>query len=351
MAIVEKYVTVAGGGLHDGTSEANAWTFTEALANVVAGDRVNVKVGTHAVSTSNTVNGTQADQIRYRGYVSTIGDLDDLPLGTMVAGTDMPLIVGTGNNLGMRGQYTTVSHIAFEGVSSYSQLWTFGQGAVVRSCVFLCNNSLAYDAVRGATGTLFHDCYISTTTTAEAAKGEQSTFVDCVVIAPNAGKALIARVAINCTVVGTGIGVSVANTEPVIYLNNTIVGFTTGIEMNAYNHGHLVAGNYFSNCTTAISNIKLGIFDVYSNCYHSVTTQISGIDNQLLPVTDATDQFVNSAAGDYTLLATSNGYNAMKPNVTAGVGTTTKRDIGHIQHADAGGGGVTNYNPFRNPVF
>ena len=70
----------------------------------------------------------------------------------------------------------------------------------------------------------------------------------------------------------------------------------------------------------------------FLGCYHNVTTQISGIDNQLFPVVDATDQFVDSAAGDYTLLPTSNGYNAMKPNVVAGVGTVTKSDIGAIQN-------------------
>jgi hypothetical protein len=50
MAFVEKYVTVTGGGLHDGSSEANAWTLTEAASNISAGDRINMKAGTYVIS-------------------------------------------------------------------------------------------------------------------------------------------------------------------------------------------------------------------------------------------------------------------------------------------------------------
>ena len=76
MAITEKYVTTTGAGAHDGTSEANAWSLTEAIAAAAAGNRVNVKAGTYTLGAGATFPaGTVAAPIIWRGYSSTIGDL------------------------------------------------------------------------------------------------------------------------------------------------------------------------------------------------------------------------------------------------------------------------------------
>lgn len=84
MAFSEKYVSVAGGGAHDGTSEANAWTLAEAIAAYAAGDRLNVKAGTYANTTTGrtlATSGTTTAPVWWRGYASTIGDLDDVADG------------------------------------------------------------------------------------------------------------------------------------------------------------------------------------------------------------------------------------------------------------------------------
>lgn len=75
MAWTERYVTVAGAGAHDGTSEGNAWTLAEAIAAAAAGQRVNVKAGTHTVASDRTFGtaGTDASAIWWRGYNSEIG--------------------------------------------------------------------------------------------------------------------------------------------------------------------------------------------------------------------------------------------------------------------------------------
>lgn len=81
MAWVERYVTSSGAGAHDGTSEANAWSWEEMLSNQEGGQRANVKgdITTTAAlqSWSRGTSGSASSPFGLRGYVSTIGDLDD----------------------------------------------------------------------------------------------------------------------------------------------------------------------------------------------------------------------------------------------------------------------------------
>lgn len=78
MAFTEKYVTVSGAGAHDGSSEANAWTFAEMIAAApAAGTRVNIKTGTYNSGTVTLpASGSSSAPIILRGYSSSIGDLD-----------------------------------------------------------------------------------------------------------------------------------------------------------------------------------------------------------------------------------------------------------------------------------
>lgn len=77
MAWTERYVSVAGGGAHDGTSEADAWTLAEALAAYAGGQRINVKAGTYTAASRNwNLAGTASSGSWWRGYNTTIGDID-----------------------------------------------------------------------------------------------------------------------------------------------------------------------------------------------------------------------------------------------------------------------------------
>lgn len=80
MAFNEKYVSLLGAGLHDGSSEANAWTIDEAVAGYVLGDRVNVKGSSITVSAGSVMAtaGTAAIFIIFRAYDTVIGDLDSI---------------------------------------------------------------------------------------------------------------------------------------------------------------------------------------------------------------------------------------------------------------------------------
>jgi hypothetical protein len=84
MAFTEKYVTVAGAGAHDGSSEANAWTFAEMIAAAPAAEtRVNIKAGSYTEgATTLPASGTIVAPIVLRGYNATIGDLDSQGRGS-----------------------------------------------------------------------------------------------------------------------------------------------------------------------------------------------------------------------------------------------------------------------------
>ena len=94
MEFTERYVSVTGGGAHNGTSPANAWTFDEAVAGYSAGHRLNVKTGNYTCSVANPIcrvfssgaAGTRANPVAWRGYSTTIGD-GGVPVFTITDGS------------------------------------------------------------------------------------------------------------------------------------------------------------------------------------------------------------------------------------------------------------------------
>ena len=76
MALTIRYVSVSGGGAHDGTSEADAWTWAEMKANYSNGQHIYVKAGTYSFTSSEAftlIAGTTTPVI-FEGYSSTPGD-------------------------------------------------------------------------------------------------------------------------------------------------------------------------------------------------------------------------------------------------------------------------------------
>lgn len=133
----EKYVTVSGGGLHDGSTEGNAWTLSEMnSASIAAGTRVNIKAGNYTGSIT-VRSGTRENRIIYEGYKTNKGDVTFRPsYGTPFSSVDMPLFKGTnvsGNYwmvLSSGQRYATIKNIQCQeynmGVRSvYSTAVTF----------------------------------------------------------------------------------------------------------------------------------------------------------------------------------------------------------------------------------
>jgi len=94
-----KYASPNGGGTHDGSSEANAWSFAEMDNSASAGDHVWVKAGTATGTLFFTKSGTVSNPIVYEGYKTTPGDINSNYLKGAGYGdwndTEMPTIVGT----------------------------------------------------------------------------------------------------------------------------------------------------------------------------------------------------------------------------------------------------------------
>lgn len=74
-AVVNRYVSSSGSG--DGTSEAAAASLTYALANANPGETWWIKAGTYPGQYSASRGGALDNPIKYKGYTSAIGDLDD----------------------------------------------------------------------------------------------------------------------------------------------------------------------------------------------------------------------------------------------------------------------------------
>jgi hypothetical protein len=120
VAWTDRYVRddAAGGG--DGTTNTNsgangAWTLAEAITNVTAGTRVNVRNGTYSNTTTirtTGVAGTTSAPIWWRGFNTTIGDIES------DNGLAKPLIDFTTGNWVCNTAFNYFSNIRFNSAAT-----------------------------------------------------------------------------------------------------------------------------------------------------------------------------------------------------------------------------------------
>lgn len=353
ITFTERYVdsTATGGG--DG-SAGSPWTWNESLANVVAGDRVNVKVGTYAAdNTTCTADGTRVNPIVFRGYQTTIGDLDD-NTDSLVDGTEIPLLTGTVNGGGFNTcNYTFLNHLSFK----TNAVWNATGWRVVlpygyaRRCKFFSGGATGSgsDSMRACTvgnTTSFYNCYFYTSTstgysivngmamhlvgntfayTGTQARGSVATYA----------YTLTGNTYIN---LGTALSFSYFANNIVIS-NSTFINCSTGItEANqAYERTRTITNCYFANCTTGIQSLlsdNSGFHVVNCGFYNNTNNVGSNIPLLVNPRYDTSDPFVDSANKDFRLKSTSLGYASALPNRSYASGELNGRDIGSLQHVD-----------------
>lgn len=121
MAWTVRYVRADAAGGGDGTTNTNsgangAWTLAEGITNEAAGMQLNMLAGTYANTTTNrtfAAAGTTTQPVWWRGFKSTIGDMDTMPTTARVVGTDIPSVTFTSGVASISGAYHIMSSMSF----------------------------------------------------------------------------------------------------------------------------------------------------------------------------------------------------------------------------------------------
>jgi len=362
MAFTEKYVTVSGGGLHDGSSEANAWTLTEAASNISAGDRINMKAGTYVISGAMVFSGlgSSTSPSSLRGYKTTIGDMDEGQTSQRVSGTDIPLIQVSGGNYFRWLNGGIVENIATEIDSPSTHGIYINPTGIVRRCRFSIANSpsTAYQANRTvfSTYTQFHDCsFSSSDNSASLCGGNRSAWYGCYFSG----------------------GVNGVVGQHQTYVTNCVFSGQTGNSITfTYGFGPIESNTFYNIGGNAIDvDNNLGATAVKNNVFHTITGYaVSQLANDLEcfaesnlyynctagefsndsfslrrnEVTASSDPFTDAASNDFTLVSASGGYNGAAPKPYDLLDVNIAKDRGAIQHADPSGGGGAVLHPLRS---
>lgn len=350
-ALTERYVTVTGAGAHDG-SFGGEWTLAEALTNAVAGDRCNVLKGAYSSGADSVTNaGTTQAAIIFRGYNSVIGDLvgaritDNGPLIT----TNYPVITLTGLlTPNVFVYFEAIKFIAslpsdmigVGGSSNYGLMHCVvinelnnGSARTVRfddDCSFInndfeCSGAVHASVIDGDNRTNLYSNRIKSTG-GDCATINYGTFVGNIFYGSSDHDGI--------TILSDTIASSFR--QNTFYGLNTAIYFSVGQIMVPT----IVTNNFASDCLKWIDSAYVAtanqpIIEV-NNWLNNITTPRTGVSdfpviNQITTSGGATGSyFVDAAGGDFTLISGAPG---------RATGLWPFRDIGAIQHEDAGGGG------------
>jgi hypothetical protein len=189
MAWAEKYVTADSDG-GDGSS-GNPWTLAEAIAGVAAGDRVNIKAGTYANTTTTltfATAGTATAPIWWRGYKDTIGDMDAAPTTNRTPGTDIPLWTFTTGQVSSTGSMQWFSNIAVSCTSATNnRAWNSGTATQIR--IHRCRienqgTASGCEAILTYADWVISSCWLKATTSADrcvSMGNARNALIGCVV--------------------------------------------------------------------------------------------------------------------------------------------------------------------------
>lgn len=320
MAFTERYVSVAGAGAHDGTSAANAWTLAEAItAAPAAGTRVNVLKGTYANTTTSralSLAGTTTAPIWWRGYDTTIGDIDLDPSLTR------PQITFTTGTLTIGGTHQIVTCLDIAGAGATRQVLASGANLFVRR-VRIENTNAAAGAqalTNSGVGNLFRGCWIKATSTAARVVANSTTvaYLGCVIDGgilgvDNTGGILQAQFNVFKNMSSHAVALSGVAAAFHVASNTfrTIGGDGLNIATLSSTVTYVVANNLFADVTgTAINNatgVDTNLIRCWANGFFNVGQQEAGMGDspEFDTVVTALDPHTNAAGGDLSLTALS----------------------------------------------
>lgn len=353
MALTEKYVTVAGAGAHDGSSEANAWTFAEMItAAPAAGSRVNMKTGSYSSGAVTILAGSAAAPFVIRGYNSTIGDLDNQGRnadGTLNT-TNMP-------DLTLTGSLSMAAYSIIQNLDIIAAISTVMVGPVTidRCAVISCNVVNTQNNASARTVTLDDGCMM----------------INCDMACTGAAHGVVAFISNESLAIGCRF--SGADSDALLGTNDSTIvncvfygnAANIGIDVSTINNGLRIIGNTFYNLDTAVrlpNAVNAGFITTINNCCtdcgkwinsqysatatmsaiiannrtRDITTLLTGIEGvefgEVTTDTGGPDtDYVNANAGNFRLIATAPGI---------GTGLVAYMDIGAYQRvAEAGSSG------------
>lgn len=358
MAWTERYCSVSGGGAHDGTTAADAWTLAEAITNATAGHRVNVIAGTYANTTTSRVfaaTGTTTAPIWWRGYNTTIGDIDTNNALTK------PAITFTTGQFSVTGPHQIFSNLNISGATTTTSGLAVNSSAGVPCWFDRCRfeNTAANSASRAYTSNghcILSRCWFKATSTA------------AIVLAHTGGVGMI----LGCSITGGGVGISNAGLAGTYKSNvirscgshgfeytaaasggvciegNTIYGNSgDGVRFTAIPTANtLIANNLITNNGGyGINNSTGANTNLIKRIGNDFRSNTSGNENgfgdspSLSELSESSDPYNNAGAADFSLVIGAGAKAGGQPGAFENETYTSYLDVGAVQRQEPSGGG------------
>lgn len=341
-ALTERYVSRLGGGAHDGTTAADAFTLAEAITHSTTntGIRYNVIADTYPnTTTTRTFSGSglvTAPNV-WRGYKATIGDMDgfDTSHGTFGAATEVPYFTWTtaAGACAVTGQYQIFQNIDFisqnQNGSTVGTVYTSnGPNWFVRCRIEnSAANSNSYGVFSSGARCHFFCCGVKATSSAPCVGANAKVFLDGCHL--RGGSDGLWTNATGCEVRRTifddnGDDAMQVSGDFLCDGNSVYSPASDGVQIDSAGHS-LVINTIFSACgaydvnNTAANNFLVKRF---GNLSHSPgTAHETGFGDvpSYFDQTDSASPFVDAANGDFTPATGSNALNNAIPTDFSGL--------------------------------
>ena len=354
------YVTVLGGGLHDGSSVADAWTFAEMLANFAPadGDICWIQKGTYTEGTitlPTIVSGT----VRYCGFITTKDDLEPIqdPFCFKILNiADYPTIncnkltIGGNSNHWARMKCLNITTTSYPAVQNNCMSEWFGVRLVGNSTSVLTTNVLIRPTLSGTAGYAFNCEFYFAGSGANGSGISRVLMFNCYfenTLASSQRSCMVGGSLVRCVIKNWYAAIAPGSGCYNTSAWNTLYGMRNNATATVQNNGFIFGSILYrdgvenSSYMDEANSPNLGkIHSVNASAFQDHSDSDQNLSN-FFPVTISADPFVDAANGDFTLNDDASGGALCKGVLNGG-------DIGAIQSA---GGAAALSSPFRSPVF